>query len=181
MPNGTELYRRYADGDDKALEELVNLYRNGLILFINRFLHNPSVSEEIAADTFVELILHKKRFLGNSDFRTYLYAIARHKTVDYIRKDARKKSVSTDEIADLPDEKDIETELIAEAEKRRLHRAIAALPQDYQAAIYLVYFEDLSYADAARILGKSVKQVDNAVFRAKAALKKILTKGERSE
>lgn len=178
MPTGTELYRRYADGDARAFDELVNMYRGGLILFINRFVNNASLAEELAADAFVELILHKKRFLGKSDFRTYLYAIARHKAVDYIRKDARKKTVSTDDVGELADECDLASALISSEEKRALHRAIASLPKDYQAAIYLIYFEELSYADAAKILSKSIKQVDNAVFRAKAALKKILTKGE---
>ena len=179
MSNGTELYRRYIDGDEHAFDELVLTYRRGLILFIDRLLHNQAISEEVAADTFVELILHKKRFQGGSDFRTYLYAIARHKAVDHIRKEARRKSVSTDEIAELPGENDIENDLISTVQERELHRAISALPKDYQAAIYLVYFEDLSYADAAKILGKNIKQIDNAVYRAKAALKDFLTKGGR--
>ena len=38
-----------------------------------------------------------------------------------------------------------------------------------------MFFEELSYEDAARVLGKNKKQIDNLVYRAKAVLKKILT------
>ncbi len=174
MENGACLYRRYLAGDDSAFDSLMDLYHDGLILFINKLIGNYSVAEELAADTFVELLIHKKRFLGNSDFKTYLYSIGRHKAIDYIRKDARKKTVTIDEVIELADDGRIEEDYIADETKRTLHRAIARLGEDYRAAVYLVFFEELSYEDAARILVKNKKQVDNLVYRAKAALKKIL-------
>ena len=139
-------------------------------------LRNPQIAEELAADTFVELLIHKKRFLGNSDFKTYLYSIGRHKALDYIRRDAKKKTVPTDEILELSDEAQrIEEDYIADESRRALHCAIGKLSEDARAAVYLVFFEELSYEDAARVLGKNKKQIDNLVYRAKATLKKILT------
>ena len=94
MFNGTECYRRFLHGDDRAFDALMDAYHDGLILFINKLVGNYAVAEELAADSFVELLVHKKRFLGNSDVRTYLYSIGRHKAIDYIRKDAKKKEIS---------------------------------------------------------------------------------------
>ena len=45
-----------------------------------------------------------------------------------------------------------------------------------QAAVHLVYFEELSYEDAAKVLGKSKKQIDNLLYRAKTALRNALGK-----
>lgn len=177
MFNGTECYRRFLHGDDRAFDELMDAYHDGLILFINKLVGNYAVAEELAADSFVELLVHKKRFLGNSDFRTYLYSIGRHKAIDYIRRDAKKKIVNPEEIVELSDEKYVEESFIEDETKRALHNAIAQLGKDYQAAVYLIFFEELSYEDAARVLGKSKKQIDNLVYRAKGALKKILTEG----
>ena len=177
MFNGMECYNRFLSGDTHAFDELMDLYHDGLILFINKLVGNYSVAEELAADCFVEILVHKKRFLGKCDFRTYLYSIGRHKAIDFIRKDARKKTVTPEEIPDIEDEAHLEEDFIADETKRALHRAIARLGKEYQAAVYLIFFEELSYEEAARVLGKTKKQIDNLIYRAKGALKKILTEG----
>ncbi len=175
--NGNECYRRYLSGDNNAFDEIMEAYHDCLILFINKYVGNYSVAEELAADCFVEIIVHKKRFLGNSDFKTYLYSIGRHKAIDYIRKDAKKKTVAPDEIFEVSADEHIEESFIDDEEKRILHAAIEKLPQDYKAAVYLIFFEELSYDAAAKVLGKNKKQIDNLIYRAKAMLKKILSEG----
>lgn len=177
MSNGAEYYRRFINGEEKAFDKLMDLYHDGLILFINKLIGNYSVSEELAADCFVDLIVHKKRFLGNSDFKTYLYSIGRHKAIDFIRRDAKKKVVAPEELPEIENEERIEEDYIEDESKRALHHAISKLGKDYQAAVYLIFFEELSYEEAAKVLGKNKKQIDNLIYRTKAALKKILTEG----
>lgn len=181
MDHGAMCYRRFLDGEDSAFDEIMDRYHDSLILFVNKLVGNYSIAEELAADTFIELLVHKKRFLGKCDFKTYLYSIGRHKAIDYIRREARKKTVPTDEILELSDDQRIEEHFIEDESKRILHQAIEKLSEDYRAAVYLIFFEDLSYEDAARILGKNKKQIDNLIYRAKAALKKILTEGSGSD
>ena len=41
--------------------------------------------------------------------------------------------------------------------------------------VYLIYFENMSYDEAARVMKKSKKQVDNLLYRAKNQLRTILT------
>lgn len=177
MFNGNECYHRYLSGDAHAFDELMDAYHDGLILFINKYINNYSVAEELAADCFVELIIHKKRFLGNSDFKTYLYSIGRHKAIDFIRKDSKKKTLSPDELPEVTGDEDVDEIFIESEEKRNLHAAISKLSDDYRAAVYLIFFEELSYESAAKVLGKSKKQIDNLIYRAKNALKKILAEG----
>ena len=83
--------------------------------------------------------------------------------------------MATDELLELADAERIEEDYIADESRRALHRAIGKLGEDSRAAVYLVFFEELSYEDAARVLGKNKKQIDNLIYRAKTALKKILT------
>ena len=45
------------------------------------------------------------------------------------------------------------------------------IPKDYKTAVYLIYFEDCSNDEAAKIMGKSKKQLANLVYRAKQALR----------
>lgn len=53
MDKGAELYRRFLDGDEAAFEEIMTLYRDGLILFIDRFVRDLHAAEDISVDCFV--------------------------------------------------------------------------------------------------------------------------------
>ena len=45
---------------------------------------------------------------------------------------------------------------------------------DYREVLYLTYFEEMSYAQAAEVTGKTVKQITNLVYRGKESLRKLL-------
>ncbi len=62
-------------------------------------------------------------------------------------------------------------EIIEDEQRKVLHVEIDRLHPDYRHILHLLYFEDLSYSDAAAILKKSVKQINNLAYRAKKALK----------
>ena len=56
-----------------------------------------------------------------------------------------------------------------------MNNALIQLTDDMRAAVHLVYFEQLSYEDAAKVMKKNKKQVDNLLYRAKSTLRTILT------
>ena len=56
-----------------------------------------------------------------------------------------------------------------------MNNALIQLNDDMRAAVHLVYFEQLSYEDAAKVMKKNKKQVDNLLYRAKSTLRTILT------
>ena len=56
MDNGASSYRRFCnEGDDSGLVEIIVNYRDGLILYLNSFVGNIHIAEELAEDTFVLL------------------------------------------------------------------------------------------------------------------------------
>lgn len=61
MDNGARSYRRFLDGDENAFVEIMDEYRDGLIFFINGYLNDFHAAEDIAADCFVFLLVHKHR------------------------------------------------------------------------------------------------------------------------
>lgn len=97
MDNGASSYRRFLDGDENGFVEIVRDYKDGLILYLDSFVRNITVAEELAEDTFVRLGIKKPRFKQKSSFRTWLYAIGGNIAVDYIRKQARLSTVPADE------------------------------------------------------------------------------------
>ena len=59
---------------------------------------------------------------------------------------------------------------------RKVHTAVATLPEDMRVVVHLVYFEEMSYEEAAKVMKKNRKQIDNLLYRAKKELRIILGK-----
>ena len=85
MDNGASSYRRFLDGDENGLVEIIRDYKDGLIFYLNGFTQNIYVAEELAEETFVKLVVKKPRFSNKSIFKTWLYAIGRNVAIDYLR------------------------------------------------------------------------------------------------
>ncbi len=177
MDNGADNYRRFLQGDDEGLTELIRKYKDGLMLYVNQYVQNIHLAEELMEETFVRLATKRPRFSGKSSFKTWLFAIGRHVAVDELRKRKNLPSVSAKEVPLLlQDEADLERDYLRDEEKIQLHRALKAIHGDYGRVLYLLYFEGFTLPQAAAILKKSYKQTENLSYRAKRALKAQLEK-----
>ena len=176
MDNGESSYRRFLDGDENAFGEIVTAYKDNLIFFINRYVNNFAVAEELAQDVFVELLIHKRRYNFKTSLKTYIFTIGRNIAVSYVRKCARRPECAYEFIESEGDRAVLEDEFIREEEKRELHEALGRIPADYSTALYLIYFEGMSNEQVGAVMKKNKKQVENIVYRAKKALRKELEK-----
>ncbi len=173
---GAVLYRRFLEGDEIAFEEILNTYREGLMFFINRYVHNLDVAEDIAADVFAYLIFKPKKYNFKVSLKTYLYMIGRSRALDWLRRESKRRHLPIESLYNEPSDVSaaLEESVIAEEEKRRLYAAMERLPEDYKTAIFLIYFEGLSYEEAATVMKKDKKQIENIIYRAKKSLRKFL-------
>lgn len=176
MDNGAACYQRYLDGDDSGIVDLIRDYKDGLMLYLNGITGNINLAEELMEDTFFKLATKKPSFNGKCSFKTWLYTIGRNAAIDGMRKRSKISDQSFDEYTDLADEESVEREYIREEQKITLHKALRSLAADYRQVLYLVYFEEFSADDTARIMRKTKKQIGNLLFRAKNSLKKQLEK-----
>lgn len=175
MDNGEGSYRRFLEGDESAFDDLLDLYQENLIFFLNRYVQNITVAEDLAADVFLELIVHKRRYNFRTSLKTYLFMIGRSRALNYLKRAGRHSTVDISEIEEsLPDGEALEEHILRKEENRLLYRGMRELPEDYQTALYLVYFENMSYEDTARVMKKNKKQINNLVYRAKKALRSVL-------
>lgn len=177
MDRGNELFRSYISGDDGAVRELVLLYKDSLIFFVNRYVRNLSCAEEIAEDSFVELLLHKERFNFKYNVKTYLYTIGRNKALNHLKKLARRKteSITGLEYA-LADADELEERVLTNERKKIVNECLLRINPDYRTVLYLVYFEQMQTDECMRVMKKSRKQIENLLYRGKEALKKELVK-----
>ena len=158
MDAAANSYRRFLDGDESAFEEIMQELFCGLVFFINGFVHDPHAAEDIAIDAFSDLVVHRHRYNFRASLKTYLYMVGRSRALDYLRRRRILRFTELSEAHSLADNS----------------AALEQLPRDMAAAVRLVYFEEMTYAEAARVMGKKSKQVDNLLYRAKRELQSIL-------
>ncbi len=175
MDNGASSYRRFLDGDDNGIVEIIRDHKDGLMLFINRYVNNIHIAEELTEDTFFKLVTKKPQFLANNSFKTWLYTIGRNLAINYTKHSGFLSEIPIEEMKGLhADEADLEKAYLREEQKVQLHRALDGIPSDHAAVLHLKYFDDMSNDQIARIMKKSKRQVENTLYQAKRALKSKL-------
>ena len=175
MDNGASSYRRYLDGDESAFRDIVEDYFDNLLFFVNRYVNNVAVAEDIALDVFTQLVVHKHRYNFRTSFKTYLFMMGHSRALDYIRRRDRIKLVELSEASQHPSEEPApEDILLADQRKQAINNALGQLPDELRLVLHLVYFEELSIDESAKVLKKSKKQIYNLLYRAKTALRTIL-------
>ena len=166
------LYRQYLNGDDEGLNALMKKYGDPLTLYIDGYLHDVHEAEELMLDVFAYLFTKKPK-IRDGGFKAYLYKAARHMALRH--KSKRKPLFSLDTLTGEPDGRLLAEEVIRTEERNRvLHFCMDEMNPDYREVLYLTYFEDMSYAQAAEVTGKTVKQITNMVYRGKKSLRRLL-------
>ena len=177
MENGASSYRRFLDGDDDGVVEIIREYKDGLILYLNSFVGNIQIAEELTEDTFVKIVTKKPRYSGKSSFKTWLYSIGRNVAMDYLRRNRKSADIPADALTDLlRDETSLEQSYIREERKITVHKALRALKPEYRQILWLIYFEGFSNKEAAVVMKKTVHNIETLVYRARQSLKSELDK-----
>ena len=162
MATDEELYGQYLSGDETGLELLIKKYGDPLTLYIDGYLHDVHEAEDLMMETFSWLFTKKP-----------LYKAARHMALRH--KSRRRIIFSLDDLTREPEAQTLVEEIVRTKERNQiLHLCMDELNSDYREALYLTYFEGMSYQQAAKVMGKSVKQITNMVYRGKERLRGLL-------
>lgn len=165
-------------GNQQAYEKLFNKYRDKIMNYINFMTKDKNKAEELTHDVFLKVYKNKEMYNPSNKFSTWLYSIAKYTTLDYLKK---KKDVLLDDYKDPElegsmvenvedDEADIETSLIAKAEKEVLDKCLNNLKESQKQALALRTYSELSYDEISEVMETSVSSIKSLINRAKKAL-----------
>lgn len=174
--HGANCYRRFLNGDDSGIVEIIDIYKDGLILYLNGFAGNIPTAEDWMEEVFVKLVIKKPRFWEKCSFKTWLYTIGRNVALDALRHRSKLPEVSMDDgLFDSADEEvNLEQAYLKQERKIVVHRALRKIKSEYRQVLYLSFFEQFDNGEIAQIMKKSKRQIENLIYRAKMSLKSEL-------
>ncbi len=154
-PDEQQLIQNALRGDKQGFTALVRQYQDRIFGFIMRMTANRDSALDLTQETFLAAYQHLDGFRGDSSFSTWLFQIAANKTRNYLKRSAREVPLSDGfdqpSGADRPD-RDLEKR----EQQKLLMEAILTLPYKQRLTFSLRYFEQMKFADIARVQGVSV-------------------------
>ena len=176
MRTDDELYARFLAGDNAAYDALMIRYGDSIVVYINAYLHNWQDAEDLMIDAFAR-IMFKRPVIRQGGFRAYLYKTARNLAARFHASASRFTSISLEELSEEAADGTLLEERVIGTERRRiLHRCLARMDGKYREVLWLIYFEEMSYAEAAVVMRVTVKRIDKLLQTGKVKLRAELEK-----
>jgi RNA polymerase sigma-70 factor, ECF subfamily len=199
-PSANAAMDRYADGDDGALRELLEMLGPRLHAFLLRRTRDPAKAEDLVQQTFFQMHCARRHFQRGAEVTPWAFAIARRLFIDGLRKGEREcRPIEEDgetmsagvEVGSpgtpslgraLPVERDSPDAVVGRQRLlRRLDVELERLPEAHRVAFDLIQRDGLSVAEAAQVLGITETAVKLRTHRAYEELRKRLGDVVREE
>lgn len=160
-------------GDEAAhrafLTEAAALLRG---FFRNRLRNAPEDAEDLVQETLLALHTRRDTYDPQYPLTAWMYAIARYRLIDHVRRVRRRGQHSSLDDIDIGD---ADPEYEASDARRDVATLLEGLPAKQQAAIRLVKIEEKSVKEAAAITGYSESDIKISVHRGLKALTRLMS------
>ncbi|MCA8919353.1 MAG: RNA polymerase sigma factor [Planctomycetes bacterium] len=169
MQTDTELVTRLADGDDAALEAILDAYQDAVVRFARTVTRDANTAHDAAQEAFIRLWRNPKSFSGGS-LRAWLFTVARNVALNEFRSTRRR--TARIEKAAQPPQPPTAVARASDAERlKQVREFIDTLPEQERSAITLFAAEGLTQQEVADVLGTSAGAVKQAVLSARSKLR----------
>jgi RNA polymerase sigma-70 factor (ECF subfamily) len=169
-PSATECWVSAVRGEEQAFTELFHQHYAPVRGLAARLLLDLSAAEDVAQETFVRAARSLAEVHDPTGFRSWLFRIAANLCRDRLRQQGRRR-LREEEFVRLT----TAAEQTSEDQTLRVVESLAGLPPEQREAIVLVFYENLSHAEAARIAGCATSTLSWRIMLAKRKLKTLLT------
>lgn len=171
MATDGETWERIRRGDVQAFDEVYKAHGPRLEMFLRRLLGNRQAAEDVMQETFARIWQHPNGFEPEiGSLRAYLFGAAKKRAADWWRRNAASRAVVLKESADS----DNETASL-------LFDAVARLPEEGRALIWLREVEGYSYDELAQVFDVPAGTVASRLFTAREELRTIWHAPARKE
>lgn len=169
------LLARIADGDRGAFTVLATRHSARALSVAQRILGGAAEADEVVQEAWVKVWTKAGQWQagGSARFSTWLHRVVVNLCIDRRR---RQGFEALDDAPDVADPAPAAGTLIARRQlSETMKAALAELPERQRAAVALCYYEEMSAAEAGRVMELSVPAVESLLARARRALRGRLT------
>ncbi len=183
--NQPELIVQLQQGDESAFKKLVDEYQDMVYNTALGIVQQADDADDITQEVFIQVYQSVSSFRGDSKFSTWLYRITLGKALDHEKKKKSKKRFGfmqhllgggEMEQADLVEFNHPGVQLEKKERASELFNALKQIPDKQRVAFTLHKLEGRSYREVAEIMNTTLFAVESLMGRAKANLKKELSK-----
>jgi RNA polymerase sigma-70 factor (family 1) len=162
MTNDIDLLNRLRESDNDAFEQVYTQYFKPLCYFAERLTADPDLAQDIAAETFIQLLRKKPVFDTVAQLRSFLYTTARNRCFDHLRTLKRHKITHNElKYLETQSENEIENNMIRAEVLQAVYNAIEALPNRYRQVVKLALVEGKNNEEIAAETGMAYQTVRN--------------------
>lgn len=170
--------------DPDLLDHLIEQYQHRLLRYLICLTRNRDLAEDLFQETWIRVLERGSQYDGKHEFSTWLYAVARNLTIDYLR---RKAPVSLDGLMDDEDHVPLEPadprplawEVMAQHEQaERIGSALGGMPAEYRETVVLRFQEGLALEEIATVTGARLGTVKSRLYRGLNMLMDRLGRGQ---
>ncbi len=173
-----ELLKLMRTGDEIAFVTLYRRRQGGIYRFALRMCGSESVAEDVTQEVFLHLVRDNGKFdSARGSFQSYLFGIARNQMLRRLERERPFLSLvsSEDENDASPIENlivpgDLLNDLTRRETIESVRQAVLALPAHYREVVVLCDLHEMSYQDAAEVLGCAIGTIRSRLHRARAIL-----------
>ena len=176
-----ELIKDFQNGNINSYNHLVYRYKDRLFNYINQFVHDIDLAEDLLQDTFLKLYTHKNSYKEVAKFSTWIYTIAGNFAKTELRKFKRRKTYSHSDLSFNDNEFIIKDDnktpsdvFLDKGLRESLHECLASLPLNFRTIIILRDIQELSYDEISTIVELSLGTVKSRINRARLKLYECL-------
>ena len=174
-----QLAVKVKNGDSAAFEKLYKEFYPKVYYFARQNVGSPDAAEDITAETFCAAMECIGSLRSEESFVGWLYCIAYRKCADYIKTAEldRKQREQASQLAALSEPLMLPDDYaVNEQTKQQLQTMIDSLPPDMRSAMILYYYDNLSVAEVARVIGTNENNANQKLHRARQKIKKQIEK-----
>lgn len=168
-PDDFELLDRWREGDGRSGDLLFRRHFPRIYRFFRSKIGGDA--EDLAQRTFLACIEGRERFRQASSFRTYLFGVARNQLLMHLRRKGRGRDAALDSDSSIPASSP-ESRAKQGEERRLVLKAMQKLPVDFQVALELFYWEDMSVDEIAEVLDVPAGTIKSRLWRGREMLRK---------
>lgn len=159
---------------------LYERYAKPVCFFLQRMTGCPHLAEDLTQEAFLKALRNLDGFRGESSCKTWLFAIATNCCRDHLKKENPARPTGEDMEKGVACSRSMPQEMAQRRqEAHRLRQAVLVLPEELRAPLLLIRFEEMTYREAAAVLGLTLETVRMRVHRAHLALAKALKRESR--